>query len=155
MTKVWIPEFEFVRFDPTTVVVQYPDVDIRDMAALGARSLGHYTTDGPGITCDLQAWWCRDRAALAGGFDEHHHWPEFLGGPDKTGDMLTLCPLHHRRIHALIRAMVEHGTTLLETVRYFTPSEHAVASFGVSKWFANGQPAIAGWSCPAAAVKAA
>lgn len=115
------------------------------------------TVDGPTVACALETYWCRARAALAGGLDEHHEHPISLGGSTADG-LLTLCVQHHRRVHAGIRAMVEHvraGGAVSEVrfVRRYTAAEMDLATGAVTAWLAAGQPSIAGWPCPAAATR--
>lgn len=117
-----------------------------------------YKIDGPDVKCSFESYWCKGRSALAGGFDEHHEWPKSLGGSEDPNDvqhLLVLCPTHHRRQHALIRAMVESGTTLIKPVRYYSNIEMSAASYAVGQWVAAGKPRIGGWPCPAAALRAA
>lgn len=132
-----------------------PVLDVPTLAhAAGGPRLG---LDGPTVKCAFETSWCRGHAALAGGLDEHHRWPKSLGGPEDPTDvqgLLILCPLHHRRQHALVRAMVEAGATTIHTVRYFAPVEWQTAAYAVGQWLSAGRPRIAGWPCPAAAVKA-
>jgi hypothetical protein len=121
--------------------------------------------DGPTVTCSLQSYWCKDRAFLAGGGDEHHEFPKSLGGSDEDGTdgqhLLTLCPTHHRRQHSLIRAYVEllergqglNGLTEYRFARYFTGAERSAALYAVTQWDAAGRPTIEGWSCEAAALR--
>jgi hypothetical protein len=115
------------------------------------------TADGPALRCAFETAWCRGHVTLAGGLDEHHRWPLSLGGPAEPTDAqgkLLLCPIHHRRQHALIRAMVESGATAVRTVRYFAPVEWQTAAYAVGQWLAASRPVIPGWPTPAAALRA-
>lgn len=125
------------------------------VSALGLLETAHYAVDGPDVVCAFQSYWCSSHSQGCGGFDEHHKWPQFLGGPEKTDDKLVLCPTHHRRQHALIRAMIGNGTTAIHTLHYFAPIEWQTAIYAVTQWHSVGMPAILGWSCPAAVVKVA
>lgn len=114
--------------------------------------------DGPDLHCAFETGWCARRVTLAGGLDVHHRWPLSLGGPVEPTDVegrLLLCPIHHRRQHALIRAMVESGATGIRTVRYFAPLEWQTAAYAVGQWIGAGRPRIPGWPTPAAAVRPA
>lgn len=115
------------------------------------------TVDGPQVVCALETWWCKGRSALAGGLDEHHRHPISLGGSTADG-LLTLCPLHHRRQHSAIRAMVE--TTLagndpaaLRFSRRFATVEIGLAAAAVAAWDEVGRPPVAGWPCTAAVTR--
>lgn len=112
------------------------------------------TIDGGFVHCDFETWQCSFHSALAGGFDEHHRWPKTMGGPENQDDMLTLCPTHHRRQHALIRAMVEHDSMDLKFTKWFSFAELNVARYAFTKWNGLGsrKPHIF-WSSPAAIVR--
>lgn len=113
----------------------------------------HAGIDGPHLVCAFEQAWCRGRITLAGGLDAHHAWPTSLGGPAEPTDaagLLLLCPIHHRRQHALIRAMVEAGSTDVHTVRHYAPVERRTAVYAVGQWLAAGKPVIGGWPSPAA-----
>ena len=118
----------------------------------------HVGVDGADVRCAFETYWCKNKASQAGGCDVHHEWPRSMGGPDEATDtqhLLYLCPLHHRRQHSLIRAMVEAGTTAINTVRKFSDAEMAAASYAVACWVKAGRPTIAGWECHAAALRVA
>ena len=108
------------------------------------------TIDGGFVKCDFETWVCSNHSALAGGFDEHHRRPKSMGGPENPDDKLILCPTHHRRQHALVRAYVEHGPNV-QTVKWYSPAEKAVARFAYQRWSDIGRPHVQ-WSSPAAAV---
>lgn len=117
----------------------------------------HVSVDGADVRCALETYWCKNKASQAGGCDIHHQWPKSMGGPEEATDtqhLLYLCPLHHRRQHSLIRAMVESGTTSIKTVRKFSNDEVYSASYAVMCWVTAGKPRIAGWECHAAALAA-
>lgn len=42
----------------------------------------------------------------------HHVWPLGDGGPNVTGNMVTLCPTTHSSAHDLLRAIKRSGGTL-------------------------------------------
>lgn len=131
-----------IRFEPVRVIALAPRVSV----------------DGLNLLCAFESSWCRAHIGGAGGFDIHHQWPRSMGGPAEETDaqhLLYLCPMHHRRQHALIRAMVESGTTDVKTVRYFAAVERQSATYAVTCWLKAGKPPIRGWECPAAALKAA
>jgi len=113
----------------------------------------HATLDAPGTVCVFDSNRCSTSASGRGGFDEHHRWPESLGGP---GDqpLLALCPLHHRRQHSLIRYMVECDEASIQpawdVLRHFAAGERDAAVYAVDQWRAAGSPTIPGWPCPAA-----
>lgn len=131
-----------VKFEPVRVV------------ALASR----VSVDGLDLHCAFETAWCRNHISGAGGFDIHHQWPKSMGGSDETSDtqhLLYLCPMHHRRQHALIRAMVESGTTDVRTVRTFAAVERISATYAVMCWVKAGKPPIRGWETPAATLRAA
>lgn len=111
------------------------------------------TLDAPGATCHFGAHDCSRLVSGRGGFDQHHPIPVELGG-DPGQDLLTLCPLHHRRQHALIRYLIEalvDGTPVQPSVTvHFTRAERDAASAAVNHWDGAGRPQIRGWPCPAA-----
>jgi hypothetical protein len=107
------------------------------------------TIDGPQIKCAFHTWSCSDHIAGSGGFDQHHRWPKSMGGPEHPPDLLILCPNHHRRQHALVRAMCERGTDAIHTLHWFSPAEKAVASYAFASWLSIGSPHIS-WVAPAA-----
>lgn len=114
--------------------------------------------DGLDLHCHFEQYWCVNRITLAGGLDAHHMWPKSMGGSEAASDtqhLLYLCPMHHRRQHALIRAMVESGTTAVHPVRYYAPAEVEAATYAVTMWNGIGKPAIHGWETPAAVLRAA
>lgn len=136
---------EIHRFEPVLTV---PDLTL-------AARLG---LDGPGVHCAFETSWCRNRSTLAGGLDDHHRWPKSLGGPSEPTDtegLLLLCPIHHRRQHALIRAMVESGATAIRPMRRFADVELTTAAYAVGQWVGAGRPRIAGWPTPAAVLRVA
>ena len=110
-----------------------------------------YGIDGPTVTCSFQSSWCKDRAFLAGGGDEHHEWPKSLGGSDDDNvdgqHLLALCPTHHRRQHAIVRAYVQlmqggAGIASLSSYRFvrrFAPVELSTAIYAVTQWDAAGK----------------
>lgn len=108
------------------------------------------TIDGGFIRCDFHTWDCSYHAALVGGFDQHHAWPVVMGGPERPDSLLTLCPLHHRRQHALLRAYVENGVDV-KTVKWFSALERSTARSAVLQWISVGSPRVY-WNTPAAAV---
>lgn len=119
-------------------------------------TLGPLTIDGDGLKCSFEASWCKGRATLAGGLDAHHEWPKSMGGAELASDtqhLLNLCPTHHRRQHALIRAMVEHGTTAIRPVRRYSKVEVDAAVYAYTRWVGAGKPHVEGWTCNAAAVR--
>lgn len=119
-------------------------------------TLGPLTIDGNGLRCSFETAWCRNRSTLAGGLDAHHEWPRSMGGAELASDtqhLLNLCPVHHRRQHALIRAMVEHGTTKVRPVRRYTKVETQAAAYAFNEWVGAGKPKILGWTCNAAALR--
>lgn len=109
------------------------------------------TIDGPGICCSFHTWDCSDKAAQAGGFDEHHAWPKAMGGPENPDDLLILCATHHRRQHALIRAYAQWGTGV-QMVKWFSKQERDTAKWAVEMWRSIGSPHVY-WNVPAAAVQ--
>jgi hypothetical protein len=127
------------------------------VATLGLVESRHYAIDTPDARCTFEMSWCATHTRGCGGFDVHHEWPEFMGGPSRPaeGKLLVLCPTHHRRQHALIRAMVEAGTTAIHTSHHFAPVEWRAAIYAITQWHAADMPAIKGWSSPAAVLKVA
>lgn len=111
------------------------------------------TLDAPGTTCYFESHACSRMADGCGGFDQHHPIPVELGG-DPNQPLLPVCPLHHRRQHALIRHLVESALNdtrpLGAVVRRFTATERNIAEAAVAHWDAAGRPTINGWPCPAA-----
>lgn len=91
---------------------------------------------------------CGRQVSDRGGLDEHHPDPEFMGG-DPGQILMLLCPNHHRRQHALIRAYVEAGGRPKLTSSFAT-IEWATAQHAFDSWVARGRPALPGWSVPAA-----
>lgn len=134
-----------LRFEPVT--------GVPELAAHGPTPL---LEDGPDLRCAFETSWCRLRVTLAGGLDQHHRWPISLGGPPEPTDRegrLLLCPIHHRRQHALIRAMVESGATAIRPVRRFADVELTTAAYAVGQWVGAGRPRIPGWPTPAAVLR--
>lgn len=114
-------------------------------------------SDLPTDSCTFGSNNCSASMSGAGGFDRHHKWPEFMGGPDDPVDgaiELLLCPNHHRRQHALIRYLVECDVTRTPpswgVLRHFVEGERVAAGYAITKWIAAGRPVITGWSSPAA-----
>lgn len=111
------------------------------------------TLDAPGTVCAFASHSCSRLAAGAGGFDQHHRWPVELGGSPKQ-QLLALCPLHHRRQHALVRYLAERALAAapleVAVTRKFTKAERDTATYAVAQWTVIGRPAINGWPCPAA-----
>ena len=109
--------------------------------------------DAPGTRCGFESHGCSHLAAGCGGFDEHHRDPVELGG-DPRQPLLALCPLHHRRQHALIRYLIECDEAAVPPAHvvlvHFTPVERDTATHAVAQWIARGRPPIKGWPCPAA-----
>jgi hypothetical protein len=102
---------------------------------------------------------CSTSMSRHGGFDRHHEFPMSLGGTEDQTTMLTLCPNHHRRQHALIRYLYEtravypgpeDGHDYNEVMRHFTKVERDAAFMAFNNWIRAGQPPIEGWTCPAA-----
>jgi hypothetical protein len=111
------------------------------------------TLDAPGTRCAFEWHDCSHLVAGCGGFDEHHPVPvELAGDPDQP--LLALCPIHHRRQHALIRYLVEclvDQTPVQAAVTvHFTRAERETAEAALAHWDAAGRPAVRGWPCPAA-----
>lgn len=106
--------------------------------------------DGPSIRCGHESHACTVMARGRGGFDIHHRWPLSMGGPENPSDRLILCPLHHRRAHALLRHLVETSPPSAAVLRHFTTVERDAATYALTHWQAAGSPPIAGWPCPAA-----
>lgn len=115
-----------------------------------------YGVDLDGSVCALQSHDCTGSMTGAGGFDQHHEWPVFLGGDERAANntMLLLCPNHHRRQHALIRYLVEcvqAGVKASYLVRrHYTKAELDAADFAVANWQAAGSPAVSSWNVPPA-----
>lgn len=108
------------------------------------------TLDAPGTVCHLHSHDCTRLVEGVGGFDQHHPVPVELGGaPDQP--LLALCPVHHRRQHAGIRALVEAGGDWPSGVQHrFTAAERQLIEDAYAAWVGNGRPVIKGWPCPAA-----
>ena len=110
------------------------------------------TLDAPGTVCHFESHGCTRLIAGHGGFDQHHPVPIELGGSDDQ-ELLALCPLHHRRAHALIRYLVEcleDATAPAPSVTvHFTRAERDLAEAAVTYWDSAGRPVIHGWPCPA------
>lgn len=104
--------------------------------------------DNPGDKCYIGLGTC-DMVAEAGGFDQHHRDPKFLGGPE-SGEKVLLCPVHHRRIHSLIRAFIEADSVNIHTVKRFRAAERDLAVSGYVAWVAQGKPANVNWEVSAA-----
>lgn len=110
----------------------------------------HATLDAPGTRCAFESHSCTALTAGRGGFDQHHAIPIELGG-DPNQPLLPLCPIHHRRQHALIRTYVEAaGQPPVLLLRRFAKPERLTAHAAYQAWITNGKPAIHGWPCPAA-----
>lgn len=111
------------------------------------------TLDAPGSVCAFDSNGCSHSASGHGGFDEHHAWPISLGGAEQ-GPLLVLCPLHHRRQHALLRYLVEQDEADAvpdwTVVEHFTHDERQTASAALAQWRNAGRPKVDGWPCPAA-----
>lgn len=105
--------------------------------------------DLPGTACSLESRRCSEFLAGSGGFDVHHGWPVSMGGPVAGQQPMSLCPSHHRRQHALIRALVE-GAATWEVQRRFDQDERRAAAQAIAYWRSAGSPPIQGWSTPAA-----
>jgi hypothetical protein len=110
--------------------------------------------DAPGTSCDLESNHCSAAVLGHGGFDEHHRWPKFMGGPENQDDKLIVCPQHHRRQHALIRYLAQCNEQRLAPAHtvtgHYTRAELNVADYALQHWIAAGRPPIAAWSAPAA-----
>lgn len=111
------------------------------------------TLDAPGTVCHLDSHGCTRLVLGHGGFDEHHPIPVELAG-DPHQALIALCPIHHRRQHALIRYLVEclqDGTAVAPHVTvHYTRPEKDLAQTAVDHWDGAGRPTINGWPCPAA-----
>lgn len=106
--------------------------------------------DAPGTRCAFESHGCSRLVEGCGGFDQHHAIPVELGGDPKQ-PLLPLCPVHHRRIHAAIRALVENsGVWPAGVSRRYTTAERANVEAAYAAWVSNGSPKINGWPCPAA-----
>lgn len=109
--------------------------------------------DAPGTRCALESHGCSHLISGAGGFDQHHPVPVELGG-DLKQPLLALCPMHHRRQHALIRYLVECDEAGVDPataiMRRFRSLERHLATTAVAHWVTANRPAINGWPCPAA-----
>jgi hypothetical protein len=106
--------------------------------------------DGENIVCSFHTWDCSDKAAFAGGFDQHHAWPVSMGGPETPEDLLVLCATHHRRQHALIRTYIEYGPSV-RTVKWFSKLERDTARYAYDRWVGVGRPKVY-FNVPAAKV---
>lgn len=123
-------------------VVGYPDVE----HGVGTR-VARVGIDAPDTRCAFDAPLCRVMLG-AGGFDEHHPWPLSMGGP-QVQQFLILCPNHHRRQHAAIRALVESDGVWPGGSPRYRKAERAAATAAYEVWVMTGRPKIAGWPTPA------
>lgn len=107
--------------------------------------------DAPGTRCAFGVR-CSLGMAHHGGFDAHHEWPKSMGGADGQSTMLTLCPNHHRRQHALIRYLVERDGQVPDplVLRHYRRPERDAAWMAFTNWVQAGRPHVADWPCPAA-----
>jgi 5-methylcytosine-specific restriction endonuclease McrA len=94
---------------------------------------------------------CSQLVLGRGGLDVHHEFPLSLGGEEGKTEMLTLCPNHHRRQHALIRLFIENfGEPIPPWVhRRFHHEEVQAAIYAIQNWITAGKPHVS-WSVPAA-----
>jgi hypothetical protein len=130
-------------------IAQENATDPVNTAKILARKLA-LGRDLPGDKCYIGLGTC-DMVAEAGGFDKHHRNPKFLGGPE-DGPEVLLCPVHHRRIHSLIRAFIEHDSLHIHTVKRFRAAERELAESGFWAWVNQGKPANVNWEVSAAKV---
>lgn len=84
---------------------------------------------------------CSESLEHASSLDQHHEWPKHLGGDPNQETMLSLCPNHHRRQHAVIRYLIECHEAGMEAawdvLCHFTKPERDTAMYAVSKWAAD------------------
>lgn len=110
------------------------------------------TLDAPDAVCYFQSHDCSHLVSGRGGFDLHHPVPVELGGAEDE-QRITVCALHHRRQHALIRYLVECEVASLtpawDVLCHFTGAERNVATHAVDTWVALGLP-VPQWNVPAA-----
>jgi len=109
--------------------------------------------DVDGAVCHFESNDCSSAVIGAGGLDEHHGWPVFMGGPSDEADT-NACPNHHRRQHSLLRYLVECDRAdrlpSWAVRRHFTAVERSTADYAVRCWVAAGRPLIRSWNVPAA-----
>lgn len=70
--------------------------------------------------------------------NEHHIWPQGMGGPNTASNKITVCTNGHYMIHEFMRQLIIHkGEVPYDLARHFGPKVRDYARIG---WEKAGKP---------------